>query len=34
MGALIGNMCCPPQAGLLIASYLAVHNSLKIHDEE
>ena len=32
--ALIGNMCCPPQAGLLIASFLAVHPEFKIPDKD
>ena len=34
MRALIGNMCCPPQAGLLIASFLAIHPEFKIPAEE
>ena len=32
--ALIGNMCCPPQAGLVIASFLAIRPEFKIPDEE
>ena len=34
MRALIGNMCCPPQAGLVIASFLAIHPEFKIPAEE
>ena len=34
MRALIGNMCCPPQAGLVIASFLAIHPEFKILAEE
>ena len=26
---LIGNMCCPPQAGLLLAALLAIHPEFK-----
>ena len=30
MRALIGNMCCPPQAGLVIAAFLAIHPEFSI----
>ena len=33
MRTLIGNMCSPPQAGLVIASLLAIHPEFKIFDK-
>ena len=33
MRTLIGNMCSPPQAGLVIASFLAIHPDFKISDK-